>query len=514
MPIYQYKDQHYDLPEGLSNEQALDKIKSYLGETSTAPTVTTTEQPSITSELGRQLGLTARAGVKGLSTLPNAIADALAGAANIGLSAAGSEQRVPYLSQVQQEAINRTFPSPKEGLEQNIQTASEAVAGLMAPGMKTPMAQQIEGQAPKEILRRAGTEAAAVATGSVISDEASKKALELTGSPWAALAAGLATGTIGGSATGKGLYALTSPRKEPISIEQIRSRASQGYQAMDDANVALKTTGIKNNLLPKIEQELQLNNYDPAIVSAHKDIQDNLKLFQKITSDPYVDFNRLEKIRSSFSNMSKGTDDTSRLAKIVTNEIDSYLGNLKNTDTISLSGANSKKALEAVAQARSDWRNQSRAQVLQDILDSSTARIEGSTGATGDVIKRNLVNLTANVDKMKMFSTREQNVIKAAAKATDLETILSLLAKFNPERGALQAVIAGGSVTQLDTLKGQVGTGLAGGGYLADKGLTALRKKEVQDLISQIASGSLRPPKEGFAVPGLFGATIGSTQQQ
>lgn len=513
MPIYQYQDQHYDLPDGLTNEQALEKIKAHLGETSAAPVTTPATQPSMLDELGRQVGLTARAGVKGLSTLPNAVADALAGVANLGLSAAGSEQRVPYLSQVQQEAINKTFPTPKEGLEQKVQTAAEAVAGLMAPGMKAPIAQQVEGQAPKEILRRGATEAAAVATGSVVSDEAAKKAMELTGSPWAALAAGLATGTIVGSGTGKGLYALSGPRKEPISIEQIRSRASQGFQAMDEANVALKTNGIKDNLLPKIEQELKVNNYDPAIVSAHKDIQDNLNLFQKITSDPYVDFNRLEKIRSSFSNMSKGTDDTARLAKIVTNEIDSYLGNLKNTDTLSLSGADPKKALEAVNKARADWRNQSRAQVLQDILDSSVARVEGTTGATGDIIKRNLVNLTANTEKMKMFSTREQNVIKAAAKATDLESILSILAKFNPERGALQAVIAGSSATQLDTLKGQVGAGLAAGGYAADKALTAVRKKEVQDLISQIASGTLRPPKEGFAVPGLFGAVSGIANQ-
>jgi hypothetical protein len=512
MPIYQYQDQHYDLPDGLTNEQALEKIKAHLGETSAAP-VAAVAQPSMVDELGRQIGLTARAGVKGLSTIPNAVADALAGVANLGLSAAGSEQRVPYLSQIQQEAINKTFPTPKEGLEQKVQTAAEAVAGLMAPGMKSPIAQQVEGQAPKEILRRGATEAA-VATGSVVSEEAAKKAMDLTGSPWAALAAGLATGTIVGSGTGKGLYALSGPRKEPVSIEQIRARASQGFQAMDEANVALKTNGIKDGLLPKIEQELKVNNYDPAIVSAHKDIQDNLNLFQKITSDPYVDFNRLEKIRSSFSNMSKGTDDTSRLAKIVTNEIDSYLGNLKNTDTLSLSGADPKKALEAVNKARADWRNQSRAQVLQDILDSSVARVEGATGATGDIIKRNLVNLTANTEKMKMFSTREQNVIKAAAKATDLESILSILAKFNPERGALQAVIAGSSATQLDTLKGQIGTGLAAGGWAADKGLTAVRKKEVQDLISQIASGSLRPPKEGFAIPGLFGAAIGSSQQQ
>jgi hypothetical protein len=40
MPVYQYQGKHYELPEGLTNEQALNKIKSHLGE---APKET--EQP-------------------------------------------------------------------------------------------------------------------------------------------------------------------------------------------------------------------------------------------------------------------------------------------------------------------------------------------------------------------------------------------------------------------------------------------------------------------------------------
>ena len=77
MPVYEYQGQHYDLPDGLSNEQALAKIKNYLGEAS-APTATQpAEAPAASSgilpELGRQLGLTARAGVAGLSTVPDAV---------------------------------------------------------------------------------------------------------------------------------------------------------------------------------------------------------------------------------------------------------------------------------------------------------------------------------------------------------------------------------------------------------------------------------------------------------
>lgn len=515
MPVYEYKGQQYDLPDGLSNEQALSKIQTYLNEP-TAPqetAVPSVEPTSISSELARQLGLTARAGISGLSTVPNAVADFLSGAANLGLMATGSEKRVPYLSQAQQQAIQQTFPAPKPGLEEKVQTATEAVAGLMTPGMKSPMAQQVEGASSREIARRAGSEAVAAAVGSVVGEEVAKQATELTGSPWAGLAAGLATGTIAGSGTGKGVFALTGPRQEATTIDQIRRRASQGYRTMEDAQVTVDSGSIKNKLIPKLQTELAQNNYDPAIVKAHGAIEDNLKLLDKLITDPTVDFTRLEKVRGSFSSLAQGQDDTARLAKIVTNEIDSYLGNLGSKDISSKTGANTKEALKALGQARTDWRNQARAQVLQDLLDSSTARMEGSTGAVGDVIKRNLVNLTANTEKMKMFSSREQNVIKSAAKATDMETLLSLLSKFNPERGALQAAFTGGALMKADTIQGQLGLGAAGAGYLSDKALASMRQREVRDLISQIASGNLQAPKEGFAVPGLFGAALGASGQ-
>jgi hypothetical protein len=517
MPVYEYQGQNYELPEGLSNEQALSKIKAHLGETvTTKQEAAPSQEPSMASEVGRQLGLTARAGVTGLSTVPNAVADFLAGAANLGLEAAGSETRVPYLSQVQQQALKESyFPQPREGLEQKVQTASEAVAGMMTPGLKVPMAQQAEGATARDIAARGLSEAAGVAAGAVAGEEAAKKATELTGSPWAGLAAGLATGTIVGSGVGKTAFAVSGPRTEPVTIDQIRRRASQGYQAMDDAKVTIASDSVKNKLLPKVLTELDQNNYDPAIVKAHGAIEDNLKLLDKLVSAPSVDFTRLEKVRSAFSGLAAGTDDTARLAKIVTNNIDSFLANLGSKDVKSKVGANPQDALKSLEQARSDWRNQSRAQVLQDILDSSTARIEGATGPTGDIIKRNLVNLTANVDKMKMFSTREQNIIKAAAKATDMETLLSILAKFNPERGFAQSAIASSALTGSVLGQGPASTaslgylGAAGGGYVADKALAAMRQREIKNLISQVASGNLQPPKESFAVPGLFGATSG-----
>jgi len=50
MPVYQYEGKHYDLPEGLSNEQAIAKIQGYLGKT------TTPEQTAPVSNLELMFG--------------------------------------------------------------------------------------------------------------------------------------------------------------------------------------------------------------------------------------------------------------------------------------------------------------------------------------------------------------------------------------------------------------------------------------------------------------------------
>lgn len=498
-----------EFPDNMSDEQ----IAAVLKGQSAQP-----EQPSMVSEAGRQLGLAAKAGIRGLSFAPNAVADFLSGATNLGFMAAGSERRAPYLSQLQQEALTQTFPTPRPGLESAVQTGAEAVAGMMTPGMRLPMAQQAEGATARSIGTRAGSEAAGTAAGAMAGEQASQFTEEAGFNPWVSLAAGLATGTVVGSGTGKLGFTLASPRQAPVTVEQIRQRATQGYQAMDDAGVALRSGSIKKDLVPSIQKALSNENYDPEILTTHKPIQENLKLLDKVVSDPFVDFGRLEKIRSTFSGLSKGTDDTARLAKAVTSEIDSFMGNLKSKDTLSLSGGSSKEAFKALENARKDWRNQSRAQVLQDILESASAVVEGKGGAISDILRNKMVNLTSNTEKMKMFSTSEQNVIKAATKATDLEGFLNIVAKFNPQRGLAQASMATTGLTSsaVGTGPAQMAgfglTGMGAAGYLADKTLESVRRKEVQDLISQIASGNLQAPKQGFAVPGLFGAMTGATR--
>jgi len=115
MPVYQYEGQHYDLPDGLSNEQAIAKIKAHLGKAE-APA---TEEPSALGQFAANTGGTLAAlgdiGA-GLIKAPLAI-----GAAVGGKLRGGNEYTLDELRQAGQAAVEDVLPSmgTTMGLEKN-----------------------------------------------------------------------------------------------------------------------------------------------------------------------------------------------------------------------------------------------------------------------------------------------------------------------------------------------------------------------------------------------------------
>jgi hypothetical protein len=105
------------LPDGLSKEDALAKIKASLGEAQ--PTAQPAPQPSAQPSaeapkeqglgdlLRRQLGLATRAVVTGVSSPANIVTDFLSGAVNVGANIVGSEKRMPYLSKEQSKGLTQ-----------------------------------------------------------------------------------------------------------------------------------------------------------------------------------------------------------------------------------------------------------------------------------------------------------------------------------------------------------------------------------------------------------------------
>jgi hypothetical protein len=146
--------------------------------------------------------------------------------------------------------------------------------------------------------------------------------------------------------------------------------------------------------------------------------------------------------------------------------------------------------------------------VLEDALDVAEAKALDPKASEGELIRRQLLNLAANKDKMRLFSEREQNAIRAAAKGRGTDPLLSLAARFNPERSQLAAA-SGLGITASNPVAGLT---IAGGGYLADRALSGQRRSDLERLVKQVGSGQLPAADVNTLLARLYGASQGGNQ--
>jgi len=143
-------------------------------------------------------------------------------------------------------------------------------------------------------------------------------------------------------------------------------------------------------------------------------------------------------------------------------------------------------------------------------LNVAEARALDPKASEGELIRRQLINLAANKDKMRFFSEREKNAIKSVASGPTADPLLSLLARLNPERSALmQASTVAGSFANP-----AAAASVAGIGYGADKLQGALRKSSVDRLISDIASGKVAGPAANTSFRGLLSGLPTQPEEQ
>jgi len=132
MPVYEYEGKFYDLPTGLSNEQAISQIQGYLG-IQQAP-----QEPSVMSQVGRQAGLAGRALYEGITAPATTVLEGLRSAGNLALGLAGSERRIPSVAQAQSQLLTEAgLPTPETGVEKAAGAGMQALTG--AAGMARAM---------------------------------------------------------------------------------------------------------------------------------------------------------------------------------------------------------------------------------------------------------------------------------------------------------------------------------------------------------------------------------------
>lgn len=503
MPVYQYEGQHFDLPDGLSNEQAIAKIESYLGK---AAAPAQTEQPqeaqgrSLPQELARQVGLTGRAAYEAFTAPATAALEAGKSLYNVGAQLVGSSSRAPEFAKAQEQMLTSAgVPAPETTTERAAQAGAQAMgstAGLaklapQVPALAANLAQQIP----------------AAGAGAAAGQATAEQTKQFTGSDLAATLAGLGVGALAAGATGRVAGAMAAEKPNLMTMDEVKQRAQKAYTTMADQGVSVKpqsALNMVNSLRSRLDNAGYISENAPAI-------ENMLKKYDSIIGTERVPFTTVEKFRSMATKLSSEapTDDVKRLSREMVKGIDEYMAKLSGKDIIAgKEGLDS--AVKNVMDARKDWRNLSRASVLEDALNVAEAKALDPKASESELIRRGFINIAANKDKMGQFSETEQNVIKSVAKGGSLDPLLSILGRFNPMRSHL----AMGGEIMAASQNPYLAAGTAGTGLAADVAQGVLRKKAAEKAVKEIVSGATRPNPPNFAWRGLFQGGLNPPQGQ
>lgn len=439
---------------------------------------------SFLAELSRQVGLTGRAAVEGITAPFAAAADFPVALINAGANLAGSDKRLPLPSAAQSKLLTDIgVPVPKPGLETAVQAGAQSLAGI---GSQARMAQASGAKALEALTKNVGTQAAAGGASATAGQATAEKVLETTEDPLKAVIAGMAVGATAGKLAAKGVNTAKADRTPLPSLDEIKNRAQRSYTQVDNLGVNLKPLSV-HGMLDSAEATLNKSNFNP-LMDTHKPVKQLVDQLREMTGTARVPFSKLEQMRSAATDLANSKEaSTRKYAKIVVNSIDDYMSSIGGKDVIGLNKNNASQAVDAVKSARSDWRNLARANALEDVLDTAALRAERPGASESELIRQGLINLANNKDKMRNFSKTEQAAIKSVIKGSFADPLLTLAAKFNPERNQ---IVMGGTLAYGVTNPLAAGS-VAAGGYLADKLQSAMRERGTKNLVSQIASGKV-----------------------
>jgi hypothetical protein len=447
---------------------------------------------SMVDELGRQVGLTARAGYEAFTAPATAVLEAGRTAYNLGAEALGAESRLPSFYTEQQKALTGTLglPEPEGKIERAVNLGAQSMASTAAAAKALPNVAAFADDLVRQIP------AAGVA--GLVSQPVAEIVKDFTGSDLAALIASAGVAAVSAAGTGKAISAAQQAKTPLYTMAEVKQRASKSYQAMDDAGVVLKPTSTQG-MLTDIKTALDDARMVKGTAQA-TELNARIAQVQSMIDKNGVSFTAFEKMRGIFNDLKTSKDpDIRRLGGIAVNKIDNYISNVNGKDLIAGQGG-IDKAVASVVSARKDWRNASRASILDDALNVAEARALDPKASESELIRRGFINIAADKNKMNAFTKNEQNIIKSVAKGGSLDPLLSSLARFSPLRSQLVTAGAIPAYTQMPATTMAV----LGGGLAADVGQGMLRSRAAQQAVRQIASGAVPTPQPNLAYRGLL----------
>ena len=178
------------------------------------------QQPGVLQEIGRQVGLTGRGAIEGVTGLAGIVIDPVTRLANIALPATA---QIPTMQQATSQILNTAgFPQPRNAVERMVNQAIQGVSSGGAMAGAGRLAQMSAAPVTSEVGRMLAAQPVAQMAGGAGASAAGQAVREAGGTPAGEIAASLLGGVAGGAAASRAMaprVAPTTPTVQPIVEE-------------------------------------------------------------------------------------------------------------------------------------------------------------------------------------------------------------------------------------------------------------------------------------------------------
>ena len=214
-------------PANASDAQLVQAAQAaYAQRQTTTPTVPAQQpqQASALQEIGRQVGLTGRGVIEGVTGLAGIVIDPVTRLANIALPATA---QIPTTQQATTQVLNAAgFPQPRDAVERMVNQAVQGVSSGGAMATAGRVAQMSAAPVTSEVGRMLAAQPVAQMAGGAGAGAAGQAVREAGGSPGGEILASLVGGVTAGAATSR---AMAQPRVSTAlpKVQPIVEEASQ-----------------------------------------------------------------------------------------------------------------------------------------------------------------------------------------------------------------------------------------------------------------------------------------------
>jgi len=188
------------------------------------------QQPGVLQEIGRQVGLTGRGAIEGVTGLAGIVIDPVTRLANIALPATA---QIPTMQQATAQVLDTAgFPQPRNAVERMVNQAVQGVSsggGMAAAGR---VAQMSAAPVTSEVGRMLAAQPVAQMAGGAGAGAAGQAVREAGGTPAGEIAASLLGGVAGGAAASRAMAPTRAPSPAPRVQPIVEEAGRRGVPVM------------------------------------------------------------------------------------------------------------------------------------------------------------------------------------------------------------------------------------------------------------------------------------------